>query len=79
MIKEQLYLFLPYTGSNMSIYTNNKQIYTITQHSSSKNICTVYINKTYQFEHMGAIHEQHGLNITIKKHEKLYEILHCFW
>lgn len=44
MIKEQLYLFLPYTGSNMSIYTNNKQIYTIMQHSSSKNN-TFYIKK----------------------------------
>lgn len=54
MIKENLYLFLPYTGSNISIYTNNKQIYTIAQHSSSRNntlckegskkaeICTVH-------------------------------------
>lgn len=44
MIKENLYLFLPYTGSNISIYTNNKQIYTIAQHSSSRNN-TFYVKK----------------------------------
>lgn len=61
MIKENLYLFLPYTGSNISIYTNNKQIYTIAQHSSSRNN-TFYVMKGAKKQKFALyIHQQNVL------------------
>ncbi len=68
--KDPLYLF--HTQAKMSKYTNNKQMYTITQHSSSKNntflqvkkgvkrLKLVYINKTkYYFEKFSSVFPSH--------------------